>query len=109
MIKLFWNTHNQKKTNTDDEKIKKLEDQNYAWGLYHKKNSGKWVYEILKKVNYDIIENDVEKVKQYINQEVPLRSFIMPKEIISIIDMLISDKNSNFTGSDFIIDGGQSI
>ena len=28
---------------------------------------------------------------------------------ISIIDLLISDKNTNFTGSDFIVDGGQSI
>ena len=48
-------------------------------------------------------------MKKYIKQEVPLNSFIAPNEIISIIDLLISDKNTNFTGSDFIVDGGQSI
>ena len=57
MIKLFWNTHNQKKSNTSDIKIKKEEDANYGWGVYHKKNSNIWIYEILKKVEYKIIEN----------------------------------------------------
>ena len=58
---------------------------------------------------YKKLRKNNKKVKQYINREVPLKSFILPKEIISIIDLLISDKNTNFTGSDFIIDGGQSI
>jgi len=54
MIKLFWNTHNQKKPNTKDEKIIEELDRNYVWGIYHKKNSNLWVYEILKKIKYDI-------------------------------------------------------
>ena len=58
MIKLFWNTHNQKKPNTKDEKIIEELDRNYAWGIYHKKNSNLWVYEILKKIKYDIVENE---------------------------------------------------
>ena len=58
MIKLFWNTQNQKKTNSEDEKIIEQHDRNYSWGIYHKKNSNKWIYEILKKIDYKIIEND---------------------------------------------------
>ena len=49
MIKLFWNTHNQKKSNSNDKKIKE-EDADYGWGIYHKKNSNIWIYEILKKI-----------------------------------------------------------
>jgi len=52
MIKLFWNTHNQIKSSTN-----KKDALNYAWGIYHKENSNLWIYEILKKVNYNIIEN----------------------------------------------------
>ena len=58
MIKLFWNTHNQKKPDTKDEKIIEELDRNYVWGIYHKKNSNLWVYEILKKIKYDIVENE---------------------------------------------------
>ena len=39
MIKLFWNTHNQKKSSTEDKKIKEKHDRDYVWGVYHKKNS----------------------------------------------------------------------
>ena len=58
MIKLFWNTHNQKKSNTSDIKIKKKEDADYGWGVYHKENSNKWINEILKKIKYESIENE---------------------------------------------------
>lgn len=58
MIKLLWNTHNQKKTITDDKDIKKKEIVDYKWGLYHKKHSDVWIYEILKKIKYDIIETE---------------------------------------------------
>ena len=56
MIKLFWNTHNQiatnpKKPNSDDAR-------NYKWGIYHKENSNKWIYEILNKVQFKVIENE---------------------------------------------------
>ena len=63
MIKLLWNTHNHKKTITDDIKIKKKEAVEFKWGIYHKKNSNIWVHEVLKKIEYKIIENEqnVEK------------------------------------------------
>ena len=57
MIKLFWNTQNQTKTNTDNKRIKEKEERDYVWGLYHKKNSDVWIYQILEKVKYDVIEN----------------------------------------------------
>ena len=63
MIKLFWNTHNQKKSNSSDKKIKKKEDADYGWGIYHKKNSNIWIYEILKKIKYEIIESEINLEK----------------------------------------------
>ncbi len=58
MIKLFWNTHNQKKTNTTDKKIKDKEESDYGWGVYHKENSNIWIYEILKKIRYQTIKSE---------------------------------------------------
>ena len=58
MIKLFWNTHNQKKPNTEDKKIVEKLDRDYIWGIYHKKNSNLWIYEILNKIKYNIIESE---------------------------------------------------
>ena len=55
MIKLFWNTHNQQKPNSNDKKIREAQESNYGWGSYHKKSSDKWIYEILKKVEYNVI------------------------------------------------------
>lgn len=55
------------------------------------------------------IKKNKKQVKKYIHSHVPLKSFILPLEIIAIIDMLLSEKGNNFTGSDFVIDGGQSI
>ena len=73
MIKLFWNTHNQKKFDAKDKEIKEKHDRDYVWGVYHKKSSNLWIYEILKKIKYNIIENenDLEKsedkiVRQFI-------------------------------------------
>jgi len=56
MIKLLWNTHNQKKIN-------KTDDREFVWGKYHKKNSDKWIFEILKKVNFKEIKNESELEK----------------------------------------------
>ena len=53
MIKLFWNTHNQPKFSENNK-----DSNNYIWGIYHKENSDKWIYEILKKVKYSIIDNE---------------------------------------------------
>ena len=50
MIKLFCNTNNQKKPNSNDKKIREKQEWDFRWGQYHKKNSDKWIYEILKKV-----------------------------------------------------------
>ena len=64
MIKLFWNTHNQRKPDLDDKTSQEAKD--YVWGLYHKNNSDKWVYEILNEIKYTVVkssenieENDV--------------------------------------------------
>ena len=58
MIKLFWNTQNQIKPNPSDKKIRSKQEDDLGWGLYHKENSDKWIYEILKKIKYDIVENE---------------------------------------------------
>ena len=58
MIKLFWNTHNQQKTITDDKNIKKQDAIYYKSGIYHKKNSDIWIYEILQKIKYDVIDSE---------------------------------------------------
>ena len=60
MIKLLWNTHNQIKPKSGDPDSK--EAVNLTWGNYHKKNSDKWVFEILNKVKFNLIEsiNDIE-------------------------------------------------
>ena len=55
MIKLFWNTHNQIKPKTITEKGK--DSLNYIWGLYHQKNSDKWIYDVLKKINFKSIKS----------------------------------------------------
>ena len=51
MIKLFWNTHNQNKPN-------EKEDKDYIWGIYHKNNSDKWIFEILDKVQFKLIQSE---------------------------------------------------
>ena len=63
MIKLFWNTHNAKKNITNDKNIKKKDAVDYKWGIYHQKNSDKWIYEILQKIKYNTIysEKNLEK------------------------------------------------
>ena len=55
MIKLFWNTHNQVTPKTKEPNDERVID--YNWGLYHRKNSDKWIYRILSKLNYKIIES----------------------------------------------------
>ena len=56
MIKLFWNTHNQNKSRGNNTDTKN--DRDYIWGLYHKDNSDKWIYEILNKIQFTIIQNE---------------------------------------------------
>ena len=54
MVKLFWNTHNQTKSLTNDKK----DAMDHIWGLYHKENSNIWIHEILKEVKYKVIEDE---------------------------------------------------
>ena len=60
MIKLLWNSHNQviPPSSSNDNEIAK----NIIWGNYHKKNSDKWIFEILNKVKFNIIE-DIKSVE----------------------------------------------
>ena len=100
MIKLFWNTHNQKKSNTNKKINKKIEpigvnpedeDADYGWGVYHKKNSNTWIFEILKRVEYKIIDNITNLEKDDIlvivdsNVEKKLELYIKLKLICSKI------------------------
>tara|TARA_B100000029_G_scaffold370199_1_gene364029 strand:- start:59 stop:940 length:882 start_codon:yes stop_codon:yes gene_type:complete len=75
MIKLFWNTHNLQKSDYIKNSDKSARD--YKWGIYHKKNSDKWIYEILKKVKYKIIEKETDLEKG---------------DIVIIIDSSIEEK-----------------
>ena len=47
MVKLFWNTHNQIKTLTNNKK----DSMDHIWGLYHKENSNIWIMKFLEKLN----------------------------------------------------------
>ena len=56
MIKLLWNTHN---LNIPDPNNKSYKDTlDYNWGIYHKKNSDKWIFNILEKIEFKSIENE---------------------------------------------------
>ena len=82
MIKLFWNTHNQKKPNSVNKKVREKEELDYGWGQYHKKSSDKWIYEILKKIKYSIIESEKN---------------IENGDILIIIDSSIEEKSEFYT------------
>ena len=56
MIKLFWNTHNQNKPNPNKSTEENARDQ--IWGLYHKDYSDKWIYEILNKIEFEVIQSE---------------------------------------------------
>ncbi len=91
MIKLFWNTHNQIKPNSKDKKIREKQELDYGWGQYHKKSSNQWIYEILKKIEYTIIDKETDLEKDDIlviidsNVEKKLELYIKLKLICSKI------------------------
>ncbi len=58
MIKLFWNTQNQKKASSENKEIVEKLERDYVWGIYHQENSNLWIYEILNKIKYNIVENE---------------------------------------------------
>ena len=78
MIKLFWNTHNQQKPHSQNVTTKKKQEQNDRWGNYHKKNSDKWIYEILKKIKYTVIDKAEDLRKE---------------DTLIIIDSSVEEKN----------------
>ena len=82
MIKLFWNTHNQKKPNSENKKIREKEESDYGWGQYHEKSSNKWIYKILEKVKYNIIDSVINLEKD---------------DILIIIDSSVEEKNELYT------------
>ncbi len=55
------------------------------------------------------IKKDSKKVKKYIKQNVPLNKFCDPYQISLICDYLLSKAGDNITGSEFTIDGGESL
>ena len=55
MIKLLWNTHHQDKPTAD--KLNDKSARDYIWGMYHKENSEKWIFEILNKVKFKKIQS----------------------------------------------------
>ena len=85
MIKLFWNTHNQKKTNTDQPKDK--DDRDYKWGLYHKENSDKWIYEILNKIEFEVIQSEKD---------------LESEDILIIVDSSVENKEELYTKLELI-------
>lgn len=85
MIKLFWNTHNQNKPNPNKSNKEHARDQ--IWGVYHKDCSDKWIYEILNKIKFEVIQsaNDLES-----------------KDILIIVDSSIEKKEELYTKLELI-------
>jgi len=55
------------------------------------------------------LQEDRLGTEKYINEVVPLRSFISAEDIADAVSFLISEKAKNITGSILRVDGGQSI
>ena len=76
MIKLFWNTHNQIKPTSKNPS--KEDFHNHKWGQYHKDFSDKWIYFLLDKVKFQVIESEKD---------------IENKDTVIIVDSSIEKKN----------------
>jgi len=61
MIKLFWNTENHNLPDLNKQTDKDILD--HKWGIYHKKNSDKWIFSLLNKVQFESI-NHIKKLKK---------------------------------------------
>jgi 3-oxoacyl-[acyl-carrier protein] reductase len=55
------------------------------------------------------IKKNKIKIQNYIKKNVPLRKFSTPDEIFNMCEYLFSASGDNITGSNFILDGGQSL
>ena len=55
------------------------------------------------------LKKNPKKINNYIYKEVPLKKFGKPEDISSIVAFLLSEKSTFITGSNLIVDGGQTI
>ena len=55
------------------------------------------------------LKKNIRLVKKYVKQNVPLNTFCNTKQIYDLCFYLLSESGDNITGSNFIIDGGQSL
>ena len=80
MIKLFWNTHNQNKPNPNKSNKENARDQ--IWGVYHKDCSDKWIYEILNKIEFEVIQSEKD---------------LESEDILVIVDSSVEKKEELYT------------
>ena len=85
MIKLFWNTHNQNKPNPNKSNKENARDK--KWGLYHKDYSDKWIYEILNKIEFEVIQSEKD---------------LESEDILLIVDSSIENKEELYTKLELI-------
>ena len=55
------------------------------------------------------IKNDPEKIRNILEEKVPAKRFGSPEEVANFVIFLTSNKSSFITGSNFVIDGSQTI
>jgi nucleoside-diphosphate-sugar epimerase len=55
------------------------------------------------------LKKDKLKTMKYIKKNVPINNFIHPKIIFQTCNLIMQDNDNYYTGSNFIIDGGQSL
>jgi hypothetical protein len=80
MIKLLWNTQNQKTPHSDKKNYKEM--VNYNWGIYHKDNSNKWILEVLNKTKFKQIYNEKD---------------LENDDVLIIVDSSIENKNEFYS------------
>ena len=52
-----------------------------------------------------ISENDLIRIKR----RSPLSKLVEPKDVASVVNLLMSDEGANITGSNYVVDAGSSI
>ena len=80
MIKLFWNTHNQNNSNPNKSNEENARD--HLWGLYHKDYSDRWIYKILNKIEFEVIQSEKD---------------LKSEDILIIVDSSIEKKEKLYT------------